>query len=675
MYGENIPNSLYIFLGIYTILILILSIFIQRYFVRKGTNIFINIFCIFLWFCIIMMMLIFPLDLFSNFLFQNDDKNKNNTKIFSACLYWLFYICGFLIVDQLRSYISNGNFTFITKIISIIKFMAIFLIIFVGFGFVIDLILRLCIYLFGENNALSIALKIISTIINAPMLIAYLMFLGCGLWNLPKDLFIKFYYPLRIRKLCWEITHVMRKYRDETEFIIISINKIKLTQEKIKNVNIKDLENEIKEAKEKMNLEKDKELRKGKKKIYDNLNGFKELYKCEKEINEIIENLKKTANIFGLNINIESSNNVVEIKELKNKDELIDINTKYKIYCGQIFRLNYQKYSIYKEWAEIKTFNLLNKNDLPLNQNKNDITYQYESNKKNQIDKSENIVIKEKEKMNIIIHDNNQNINNGILENSENRKIKKNQNNNNDLFEFKKLNLAKKTIIYYKIMPKINIIFILICIAYDILIIFGEVEYTFKWELFAGKFLRWFFTNTYIITPIRIFPMYFTLFVVSYDFSSINSDITFCVFGNHQTEQCHMLFFVGMLTKFICPLCFNFIEIMYNGIDLKGNNSKITVYFEDQFGYLNEDNENVVIFIVKIALLFLFLKAIVCSASNCYGNFAYKKHQYLTFNSNYEDKESEIMMGELILNNMNKNYGDNLEKLKGDNIFEYIDKK
>ena len=120
-------------------------------------------------------------------------------------------------------------------------------------------------------------------------------------------------------------------------------------------------------------------------------------------------------------------------------------------------------------------------------------------------------------------------------------------------------------------MPKINIIFILICIAYDILIIFGEVEYTFKWELFAGKFLRWLFTNTYIITPIRIFPMYFTLFLVSYDFCSINSDITFCVFGNHQTEQCHMLFFVGMLTKFICPLCFNFIEIMYNGIDLKGN--------------------------------------------------------------------------------------------------------
>jgi hypothetical protein len=46
----------------------------------------------------------------------------------------------------------------------------------------------------------------------------------------------------------------MRKYRDETEFMIISINKIKLTQEKIKSLNIDFLENQIKEAKEKMDL-------------------------------------------------------------------------------------------------------------------------------------------------------------------------------------------------------------------------------------------------------------------------------------------------------------------------------------------------------------------------------------------------------------------------------------
>jgi len=202
MIGEKIPHALYIFLGIYTIIILIISILLQRYFIRKGSNIALNIFCVFLWFTILIMILIIPLDIFTNI---------EDIKIFSEVLYWLFYICGFIIIDQLRSYISNGNFTFITKIISIIKFMAIFMLFYMGIGFILKWILKLCIYSLGENNGLSIAINILSTIVNMPMLIAYLMFLGCGLWEVPRDLFIKYHYPTRIRKLYWEITHTMRK--------------------------------------------------------------------------------------------------------------------------------------------------------------------------------------------------------------------------------------------------------------------------------------------------------------------------------------------------------------------------------------------------------------------------------------------------------------------------------
>jgi len=339
MIGENIPHGIYIFLGIYIIIIFIVSIFIQRFIVRKGTNIALNIFCTFLWFAVLAIILVIPLDLFTS---------ENGTKIFSQILYWLFYIFGFIIIDQIRSYMINGNFTVLTKIISIIKFMAIFMIFFIGIGFILKWILKLCVYLVGENNPLSIAINIISTIVNMPMLIAYLMFLGCGLWEVPRDLFIKFYYPIRIRKLCWEITHVMRKYKDETEFMSISIHKIKLTQEKIKSLSIETLENQIKEAKEKMDLETDKEQKKEKKKIYDNLTGFKKLYQYEKDMNEMIEKLKKTINFFNLK-EIDISNPEFEIKELKNLNELVEINEKYKMYKQNIFRINYQKYSIYEE--------------------------------------------------------------------------------------------------------------------------------------------------------------------------------------------------------------------------------------------------------------------------------------------------------------------------------------
>ena len=479
----------------------------------------------------------------------------------------------------------------------------------------------------------------------------------------------------------------MRKYRDETEFMIISINKIKLTQEKIKNLSIKALKSQIKEAKERMDSEINKENKKKKKKIYNDLNGFKELYKCEKEMKEMLENLKKTAGFFKLIYDIDVSNSEIEIKELKNKNELVDINAKYKIYKYQIFRINYQKYSIYKEWAEIKSFiHLRDSNENLLENNKNIVKEKRNIKNHMHIIKSENFEITN------INENNKKNDKNHYLENSENiSNIDNSKNlqiiNENKLFkekseipkirnkiqdfEFRKFILSKKTIIYYKIMPIISYILILICLAYDVIIIFGQVEYTIKKDILSGKVLRWIFTNTYIITPIRLFPFYFTFFVVAYSFGTIKSDITFCIYAPRQTEPCHMLFFLGMLAKFICPLCYNYIQIMYNGIDLKGNGSKLASYFEDQFGYLNE-HDNIVIYMVKIFLSILFLKAFFCTASRCYGNFAYKKNQYLTFHSTYEEKESEILMGEIILNKFNKKYGNDLNKLKIDNVFELL---
>jgi len=638
--GDKIPNALYIFLGIYVIVLFIISILIQRYYIRKNSNIFINIFCVFIWFSILVMIIIFPLDLFQDSLFKNDPENKGKTKVFSELLYWNFYICGFLVVDNLKSFLTNGNFTFTKKLISTLKGMGIFLGIFLGFGFILNLLLKFIKYILSddeETSFLTITIKIIQTLIGMPMLIAYLMFLGCSLGDMPRDLYNKYNYKRRNKRLCWDITHVMRKYKNETEFLILSINKIKLTQEKIKNTNIEDLNNEIKDAKEKMDQENDPDEKKIKKTIYNNLNGLKDLYNYENEMNEVLTKLENTVKTFNLNISLDSIDKPDEKRILNDKNELVSIHANYKIYCTQIYRINYQKYSIYKEWAEIKSFT-----QQELNNNNSSLT---EENKNISNDNDIKIDIEEQKKM--------------------------------EKFDFKKINLTNKQILYYKHMPKVSIALIILCIIYGILMILAQLEFTFGWDYISGKIYRWLFTNIWIITPIRLFPMYFTLYAVSYSFRSIKSDITHCVFGNRQTEPVHMLFFAGMMAKFICPLCYNFIEIMYNleykkknGIIL-GNSTyetKITAYFEEQFGFLKDDN--VVILVSKIALLFLFLKAFVLNLTGCYGNFAYKKNQYLSYNANYLEKELEIMEGEEILNNMNIKYGNNLDQLKTDNIFE-----
>ena len=624
--GKEIPTVIYISLGAYSIIILIIATFIQLYFIRKGSSLLINIFCIFLWFTMLLIILIFPLDLFSNFIFENTEENSTKMQILSAFLYWNFYICGFMVVDQIKMYMVNGNFTIREKIVSILKFLAIFMSFFIGIGLVLDWIFQLCQWIFGENNFLTISINIIKTVVGMPMFIAYLMFLGCALGDMPRDLYRKFNYKERIKKLCWEITHTMRKYKNETEFIVLSINKIKLAQEKINNLNLDDLKKEINEAKEDMNLEKDKDGKKEKKDKYESLSGLKELSKYQNEMNEVLEKLENTAKIFNLNIPIETIDKEDEKRALKNKSELVDIYGTYKIYCTQIYRINYQKYSIYKEWAEIKSF---------LQQGL--------------ITES----IKDSNKSSDIAED---------IEEQNTIEIKK------QASEFTKVELTKKQMMYYKYMPIVSIFLIFLCIIYGIIMVIGQLEYTFKWNIMTGKLLRWLFTNIYIITPIRLFPIYFSLFAICYSFTSIRSDINSCVFGNRQTEPCHAIFFVGMMAKLICPLCYQFIEIMFNGVDLRGNGTKMTVYFEEQFGFLNSDN--IIILISKLVLFLLFLKAIILNLTGCYGTTAYKKNQYLSYNATYVEKELEIMEGEGILNDMNKKYGNDFDQLKADNIFE-----
>jgi len=624
--GKEIPKVIYISLGIYAIIILAIATFIQLYFIRKGSSLIINIFCIFLWFTMLFIILVFPLDLFSNFIFENNEENSTKMQILSAFLYWNFYICGFMIVDQIKMFMVNGNFTIREKIISILKFLAIFMSFFIGIGLVLDWIFQLCQWAFGENNFLTISINIIKTVIGMPMFIAYLMFLGCALGDMPRDLYRKFNYKERIKKLCWEITHAMRKYKNETEFIVLSINKIKLAQEKINSLNIDDLKKEIKEAKENMNQENDKDGKKEKKDKYESLSGLKELSKCHNEMNEVLGKLENTAKIFNLNIPLESIDKEDEKRALKNKSELVDIYGTYKIYCTQIYRINYQKYSIYKEWAEIKSFL---QQGLITESTK-------DSNKPNDIS--------------------------GDIEELNTIEVKK------QTSEFTKVKLTNNQMMYYKYMPIISIFLIILCILYGILMIIGQLEYTFKWNFFAGKFFRWLFTNIYILTPIRLFPIYFSLFAICYSFTSIRSDINSCVFGNRQTEPCHAVFFVGMMAKLICPLCYQFIEIMYNGVDLRANGTKMTVYFEEQFGFLNSDN--IIILISKLVLFLLFLKAIILNLTGCYGNTAYKKNQYLSYNATYVEKELEIMEGEGILNDLNKKYGNDFDQLKADNIFE-----
>ena len=358
---------------------------------------------------------------------------------------------------------------------------------------------------------------------------------------------------------------------------------------------------------------------------------------CENEMNLMLNKLEQTVKDFNLDISLDSIDNEEEKRPLKNPKELVAINEAHYIYKTQLFRINYQKYSIYKEWTEIRSFMLDYKNK-DISRNKNSI-----------------LDLKDESINNFGVNDEINNTAESLI-------------NDDKQTQFQKAILSKYKTIYYKIMPIISIILIVFCIMYGILMIIGQLEYTFKWDLICGKIFRAWFTNTVIITPIRVFPIVFTLFAICYSFASIKSDMVSCIYGQRQTEPCHALFFVGMIAKFICPMCYTLTKITYIGVKLDPNKSKIIAYFNEQFGYLETDN--IVVLVSKIAVLALFLKAIILNITGCYGTYAHKKYKYLSYNARYIEKELEIEEGDNILCDMNKIYGCNFEQIKEDFIIE-----
>ena len=75
------------------------------------------------------------------------------------------------------------------------------------------------------------------------------------------------------------------------------------------------------------------------------------------------------------------------------------------------------------------------------------------------------------------------------------------------------------------------------------------------------------------------YPIFFTLFATTYAFTRIKSDMISCVYGHSQTEPCHALFFVGMVAKFVCPVCYLMTKITFTEVKLDANKSKIIEYF------------------------------------------------------------------------------------------------
>ena len=164
--------------------------------------------------------------------------------------------------------------------------------------------------------------------------------------------------------------------------------------------------------------------------------------------------------------------------------------------------------------------------------------------------------------------------------------------------------------------------------------IIGQIGYTFNITLVTSEIFKAWFICVYLIIPIRIFLLFFTLFAPTYSFTSIKSDMISLVYGHSQTESCHALLFVGIVAKFVCPVCYLITKITFTEVKLEANKSKIIEYLYEQFGFLESNKDSEVVYVAKIALLTLFIKAIIMNIAASFDEATCSKVKKLSSNNN-----------------------------------------
>ena len=83
----------------------------------------------------------------------------------------------------------------------------------------------------------------------------------------------------------------MRKYKKETEFLILSINKIKLTLSIINKKDLDEVKKEKSEIKKRLKNEENEEVKERIEKEYDSIEDLIDLYDYKKEMEDILNQL------------------------------------------------------------------------------------------------------------------------------------------------------------------------------------------------------------------------------------------------------------------------------------------------------------------------------------------------------------------------------------------------
>lgn len=320
-------DSTQIVLIIELVLILLFSIALYCFYIKKNTYFLVGILTVFLWFLNFGLIVLLPFDIYYNIKQSDKSKKDINNNILSisyACSYWIIFVLSWVFLPVLKEYENRGEFTRMEKLKGSIKSNIMFYVI-LGIVAVVGLIGCVIYVIINEQetfaNFFGNLYRLCIDASNLYGLFFIIFMLGYSIPKIPLSLWGKFNNEKRIKYLEFKTGSICQDIVKGKKDLLKYGHQIQATLDDLR---------------------------------YGDDRDTNEISKYETNLEEIIQEYKDNKDLYEIDLNEDRNDE----KSIKKVSDLITLHSTIKKTQNNLLFLNCQLKKLYKEWKFRKSLNL-----------------------------------------------------------------------------------------------------------------------------------------------------------------------------------------------------------------------------------------------------------------------------------------------------------------------------
>ena len=308
------------------VLILLFSIALYCFYIKKNTYFLVGILTVFLWFLNFGLIVLLPFDIYYNIKQSDTSEKEFNSKILSisyACSYWIIFVLSWVFLPVLKEYENRGEFTRMEKLKGSIKSNIMFYVI-IGIAAVVGLIGCVIYVIIKKMEFVPFFEGLYKFCIDASNLygLLFIIFmLGYSIPKIPLSLWGKFNNEKRIKYLEFKTGSICQDIVKGKKDLLKYGHQIQATLDDLR---------------------------------YGDDRDTNEISKYETNLEEIIQEYKDNKDLYEIDLNEDRNDE----KAIKKVSDLITLHSTIKKTQNNLLFLNCQLKKLYKEWKFRKSLNL-----------------------------------------------------------------------------------------------------------------------------------------------------------------------------------------------------------------------------------------------------------------------------------------------------------------------------